>query len=318
MRANANSDEAKVWKTIAGKSALQQRLQQEFMVEFQQAGFGFVEGSKWTKHLNSSLMQNEESYKTRAQILKAECKDDQCTEAKIAFALSLGEGVPPPGDPKGWYKDPSRNNEPVYYYQENMKHLAQIGKEDARQTTNSSHPMAIDQVASQGFGRRQPMPITDGRQPMPITDGRLTPRESLSATPSPTVTAAASPSTPQTPTGTAGTAADANGNNGTPSTPQTPTGTAGKGEVKEEKTSPDDDAASEVRSHIEAAQLTLAKIANLPMLSGFKQVLQTAIDAVGVSPRKQPKSNWKSMKHLVKVTDLTNKVLALVDACDPN
>ena len=65
-----------------------------------------------------------DSYKTKAQILEA--KDEEATEAKIQWAMSLGQGTV--DDPKGWHYDPLRNCQPVFLYVENMEHDWQMTK----------------------------------------------------------------------------------------------------------------------------------------------------------------------------------------------
>ena len=56
MEANPNTKEARVWGQLAGKSKIMIGLRKPFMDDFNQGGFGFVEGSRWMKHIN------EESY----------------------------------------------------------------------------------------------------------------------------------------------------------------------------------------------------------------------------------------------------------------
>ena len=82
------------------------QLRIEFSKQFQAKGFGFVEGPKWTTYENQESYRQMDSYKTKAQILKAEAKDEEATEAKIKWAMSLGQGTV--DDPKGWHYNPTR------------------------------------------------------------------------------------------------------------------------------------------------------------------------------------------------------------------
>ena len=63
-----------------------------------------------------AVAQIAELYLTADQIRKEECFNEANTQAKIAYAEALGEGVQMLNQRKGWYRDKSRQNEPVYYY----------------------------------------------------------------------------------------------------------------------------------------------------------------------------------------------------------
>lgn len=84
--------------------------------------------------------------------------------------------------------------------------------------------------------------------------------------------------------------------------------------MKQEAVTPEADV-SEAKRSVEAAEQTLIKITGMPVLSGFKQELEAAIKQVTTATG-PPKSNWKTVKNLVRVTELTNKVLCLVDASE--
>ena len=82
-----------------------QQLQSVCMSDFQQKGFGMVEGSKWMHHTFVQEYSSGETYLTKEQIFKEECKSVENTEAKIQWARDQGEGVNQPGKQKGFYKD---------------------------------------------------------------------------------------------------------------------------------------------------------------------------------------------------------------------
>ena len=138
MEANPNTKEARVWGQLAGKSKTMIGLRKSFMDDFNQGGFGFVEGSRWVKHINEESYSQKDTFKAEAQIFVAECNDPVATAGKIAFAKAMGEGQPPPGIPKGWYKDPSRNDQPVYMYVANLEHENKVLKSDGTCTTNTT------------------------------------------------------------------------------------------------------------------------------------------------------------------------------------
>ena len=138
MSANPTSEEAVVWNNIQGKSPVMQRLQREFMQDFQQKGFGMVSGSKWTQHNFIQEVDSSTIFMTREQIFKEECKSVENTESKIQWAINQGEGVDQPGKQKGFYKDETRQNAYVYRYQRNTEYKEKMQKQQGRQTMNST------------------------------------------------------------------------------------------------------------------------------------------------------------------------------------
>ena len=64
---------------LAGKSKIMIGLRKSFMDDFNQGGFGFVEGSRWMKHINEESYSQKDSFKTEAQIFVAECNDPVAT-----------------------------------------------------------------------------------------------------------------------------------------------------------------------------------------------------------------------------------------------
>ncbi len=114
LRANPGTDEAKVWGQLQGKGATMQLLQQQFMRDFKQEGFGMVQGSRWSSYCQHERYTQDDEYMTYEQIFAAEKKSALNTEAKITWAKSPGEGkAGTPAETKGWYKDPTRNDAPV-------------------------------------------------------------------------------------------------------------------------------------------------------------------------------------------------------------
>ena len=75
----------------------------------------------------------EDEYMTFEQILFEE-KSKPNALAKRDSAMQLGEGINEPGKRKGWYKDPSRNNAPVFLYYRNQKHKHTIQEGQGRKT----------------------------------------------------------------------------------------------------------------------------------------------------------------------------------------
>ena len=110
------------------------KLRGEFKRAVMDKGFGFVEGSKWSSWISEEKFVQEDEYKTESQVLSAECGSAASTAAKIAWAKSLGEGEPPPGDCNCFYRDPTRGGEYVYLYMDNLKHRHTESKQDGRQT----------------------------------------------------------------------------------------------------------------------------------------------------------------------------------------
>ena len=144
---NPGTKEAKVWEKLQGKNRTLISLRKEFIEEFNEKGFGFVEGSKWSGHLDVEEFKQSDSFKTWSQILVAEANDEKNAQAKVRTAKAEGQGVPPPGDCKGWYLDPSREDEPVYKYHDNMIHTNKLQKIKGRQTTNLTGSLTLPMAA---------------------------------------------------------------------------------------------------------------------------------------------------------------------------
>ena len=90
----------------------------------------------------------EDSYMTAAQILKEECDDEANAQAKIKYAESLGEGVNEDGKRRGWYRDETRQNVPVYYYaSRNMAHAVEL-RDDKKHMTKQSAKTSPEDLAA--------------------------------------------------------------------------------------------------------------------------------------------------------------------------
>ncbi len=92
LAANPETKEARVWGKLQGKRKIRIGIRKQFMADFKTHGFGFVEGSCWTTHIDAETYKSRDSYKTRAQVYAAECQDSKTTEAKIRYACSFGKG----------------------------------------------------------------------------------------------------------------------------------------------------------------------------------------------------------------------------------
>jgi len=62
LEANEKTQEAKVFGKLVGKSKIIVDLRKQFAKEFQQKGFGFVQGSKWTSYLSGEEYRQVDSY----------------------------------------------------------------------------------------------------------------------------------------------------------------------------------------------------------------------------------------------------------------
>ena len=85
------------------------KLRREFLDEFGQRGFGFVQGSRWMEHNSEQEVTCDVLYFTKNQILHEERDDDIATDGIIKTAEALGEGRHD-GNHHGYFKYPSRNN----------------------------------------------------------------------------------------------------------------------------------------------------------------------------------------------------------------
>ena len=144
IRSQPESKEAKVLAELTKcRNNVMVKKTQEFLDDFKQQGFGFVEGSKWSSFTTRDQHTQEDSYMTEAQILKEECGDEANAQAKIKFAESFGEGVDEDGKRKGWYRDDTREGAPVYYYAKNMVHAVKLRDDKKLATKQSTGNMAI-------------------------------------------------------------------------------------------------------------------------------------------------------------------------------
>ena len=144
IRSQPESKEAKVLEILLKcRNQVMLKKTEEFLNDFKEQGFGFVEGSKWSSFTTRDQHTQEDSYMTTAQILKEECGDEANAQAKIKFAESLGEGVDEDGKRKGWYRDETRQNAPVYYYAKNMVHAVKLRDDKKLATKQSTGNMAI-------------------------------------------------------------------------------------------------------------------------------------------------------------------------------
>ena len=173
MKANPTAPVASVWKQLRGKSRTMQTLQDEFMRDFSQKGFDMIEGSKWTTFLMTTEFEDEVEYMTEVQIQKEECGCPVATKAKLDWAKQQGEGIAEHGLGKGYFKDPSRNNQYVYRYDKNLKDRRKIARTDGRQTRNFNAPLNVSDIQAgcslaSSAALPLPPPIII---PPPITDG---------------------------------------------------------------------------------------------------------------------------------------------------
>ena len=102
-----------------------------------------MEGSKWSSYTTREQFTQEDVYLTEAQVLKEECFNEANAQAKIKYAESLGEGVDEDGKRRGWYRDETRQNAPVYYYARNMVHAVKLRDDKKLATKQSTGNMAI-------------------------------------------------------------------------------------------------------------------------------------------------------------------------------
>ena len=166
MLANPLSQCASVWKALRGKSRGMQALQDEFMKDFKAKGFGMVEGSKWTTFVQTQEFEDEGEYMTEAQIEREECGDKVATKAKLDYARSQGEGIAQHGRGKGYFRDPSRNNQFVYRYDKNIKDRLKIARTDGRKTCNFNQPMHVGDLQTAPSSRStSPLPLQDLESP---------------------------------------------------------------------------------------------------------------------------------------------------------
>ena len=173
MKANPTAACASVWKKLRGKSRTMQTLQDEFMRDFSEKGFSMVEGSKWTTFLHTVEFEDEGEYMTKAQIQREECGCPVATKAKLDWAKQQGEGIAEHGLGKGYFKDPSRNNQYVYRYDKNLKDRRKIARTDGRQTRNFNAPLNMSDIqagCSSASSAALPLP-PPFIIPPPITDG---------------------------------------------------------------------------------------------------------------------------------------------------
>ena len=173
MKANPTAPVASVWKQLRGKSRTMQTLQDEFMRDFSHKGFDMIEGSKWTTFLMTTEFEDEGEYMTEAQIQKEECGCAAATKAKLDWAKQQGEGIAEHGLGKGYFKDPSRDNQYVYRYDKNLKDRTKIARTDGRQTRNFNAPLNVSDIQAgcslaSSAALPLPPPIII---PPPITDG---------------------------------------------------------------------------------------------------------------------------------------------------
>ena len=144
IRSQPESKEAKVLtELLKCRNKVMVKRTEEFLADFKEQGFGFVEGSKWSSFTTRDQHTQEDSYMTTAQILKEECGDEANARAKIKFAESLGEGVDEDGKRKGWYRDETRQGAPVYFYAKNMVHAVKLRDDKKLATKQSTGNMAI-------------------------------------------------------------------------------------------------------------------------------------------------------------------------------
>ena len=101
---------------------------------------------------------------TEAQIKWEEKNDETATKAKVDFAKSFGEGVPPPGDPLGYYKDPSRGGQYVYKYTSNLKETERLTKRqklETKQTTGVQKMQANENMDRTPVPKKKPLALQD-------------------------------------------------------------------------------------------------------------------------------------------------------------
>ena len=148
IRLRPDSQEAEVIKELSKcKNKIMLEKTQEFLNDFKEQGFGFVEGSKWSSFTTRDQHTQEDLYMTAAQVLKEECGDEANARAKIKYAESLGEGVNEDGKRRGWYRDETQQNAPVYYYARNMAHAVKL-RDDKKHMTKQSAKTSPEDLAA--------------------------------------------------------------------------------------------------------------------------------------------------------------------------
>ena len=273
--ANKNTQEAKVFFSFTGKTPAVIALRRQFLQEFQEKGFGFVEGTRWTQNLSKEEHVAEEEYMSAAQILKAECKDAAATQAKIDFALAQGEGNCMPGQGKG-YKDASRGDVLVYRYQKNAKTLNTHSRIEGHGTENKTGQIAMSNVPVPSAGSS----ASAGTLSSALCDGSSGTRTPVGDQPFETPERAGKP------------AAEA------------------ASEAKEEGPLDKVEKAS-VEDLKRKAQCICDQMVGNTLLNGFSTELTVAMDAVKAV--QHPKSNYRCVRNLATIVDLSERVLKVVE-----
>ena len=280
-------------------------LRKQFLKDFQEKGFGFVEGSKWTTYTSQEDVIAPEEYMTRAQIWKAECKDDKNTDAKIAWAIAQGEGTDAPKQGRGYYKDETRQNEYVYRYASNLKMVQTQSRRDGHQTKN--HTGVLNLPTPQQAGPPGMIPIQNVEASEPATPagtltppgGPLSPRGSMEAMGSPTSSQSFTPLSPSDSLTLAN--RGSSGKGGQDETLANP-GSSGQGV-------PED--IFDVASLQKKAQLMHDQMVGIAMLSGFHSELNIAMAAVKAVHT--PRANYRCVRNLTMIVEMSEKVLKVVE-----
>ena len=222
----------------------------------------------------------KDSYTTEAQIFEAEAQCPLSTAANIETAKAMGQGVPPPGATLGWYYGPSRGGTPVYFYESNLEHESKMTREEGRCTRNTTGVQPTPALPAPAEVTPYQAPAAD---PAALMDGTVT------EPPTPATDNASIPA-PETPLVIPG-SSHASPFTGAKLVAETP---------------------KSVEEIIAKARELLNELVGNALLIGFKNQLDEAIGSVN-SVHGAPKLNYRCVRHLALVCELTDKVVKLME-----
>ena len=130
---------AKVWSSLKGNRRLVQE-RSAFLDHMTQHGFGFLEGTKWTKRTSQEEMIGEIAYLPEDKIRSKEPPGR--ADTIIQEAIVEGEGVG-----LGWYVCP-HIREPVYKYHEAVRFKCKFSKKETLETRVSTGMVALGSQAT--------------------------------------------------------------------------------------------------------------------------------------------------------------------------
>ena len=222
----------------------------------------------------------KDSYTTEAQIFEAEAQCPLSTAANIETAKAMGQGVPPPGATLGWYYGPSRGGTPVYFYESNLEHESKMTREEGRCTRNTTGVQPTPALPAPAEVTPYQAPAAD---PAALMDGTVT------EPPTPATDVASIPA---------------------PETPLVIPGSSHASPFTGEKLAAE--TPKSVEEIIAKARELLNELVGNALLIGFKNQLDEAIGSVN-SVHGAPKLNYRCVRHLALVCELTDKVVKLME-----